>query len=154
MATKAKPAGETIETGAEAVKTAFTTGTEALKSGFEKAAKGYDQFFSYGKDTLEAYLKAANLAGKGVELLQNEIYSFSKQAIEDQMAATKALLGSKSLHEAFEVQSDFAKSSFDTYVGEVTKLGEIVTASTKEAIEPLQTRFQAWVETVQSSRAA
>ena len=131
MATKAKAAGEKLG-GTEAVETAMKTGTEALKTGFEKAAKGYDQFFSYGKDTIEACAKSANVAGKGVETLHNELYSFSKQAIEDQMAATKALMASKSVHEAFELQTDFAKSAFDAYVGEMTKLGEIFAATTKE----------------------
>ncbi len=130
------------------------TGTEALKTGFEKAAKGYDQLFSYGKDTMEAYLKSANVAGKGAETLHNEIYSFSKQAIEDQMAHAKALMASKSVHEAFEMQSDFAKSAFDAYVGQMTKLGEIFASTSKEAIEPLQGRVQAWVEVVQSAKAA
>jgi phasin family protein len=153
MATKAKPAGEKLE-GSEAVETAMMRGTEALKNGFEKAAKGYDQFFTYGKQTVEAYVKAANAAGKGVETIQNELYNFSKQAIEEQMAAAKAIMSTKSVHEAFELQTDFAKSAFDTYFGEMTKLGEIFASTTKDAIEPLQGRMQAWIDVVQSARAA
>lgn len=154
MATTTKAKAAPKMEGPEAVEAAMKTGTEALKNGFEKAAKGYDQLFGYGKDTMEAYLKSANVAGKGAETLHNELYSFSKQAIEDQMAQAKALMGSKSVHEAFELQSDFAKSAFDAYVGEMTKLGEIVASTTKEAIEPLQGRMQAWMEVVQSSRTA
>lgn len=153
MATKARAAGEKLG-GTEGIETVMKSGTEALKNGFEKAAKGYDRFFSYGKDTVEAYVKSANLAGKGVETLHNEFYSFSKQAIEEQIAATKALMASKSVHEAFELQTDFAKTAFDSYVGEMSKLGEIFTATAKEAIEPLQSRVQAWVEVIQDSRAA
>lgn len=153
MATKARAAGEKLG-GTEGIETVMKSGTEALKNGFEKAAKGYDRFFSYGKDTVEAYVKSANVAGKGVETLHNELYSFSKQAIEEQIAATKALMASKSVHEAFELQTDFAKTAFDSYVGEMSKLGEIFAATAKEAIEPLQGRVQAWVEAIQDSRAA
>lgn len=153
MATKARAAGEKLG-GTEGIETVMKSGTEALKNGFEKAAKGYDRFYSYGKDTVEAYVKSANLAGKGVETLHNEFYNFSKQAIEEQIAATKALMASKSVHEAFELQTDFAKTAFDSYVGEMSKLGEIFAATAKEAIEPLQSRVQAWVEAVQDSRAA
>ncbi len=151
MATKAKAASEKLET-TETVEAVMKNGTEALKNGFDKAVKGYDQLFAYGKDTAEAYLKSANVAGKGVETLSNEFYSFSKQALEGHMTAAKALMGSKSLFEAFELQTDFAKSSFDTYVGEMTKLGEIYASATKQAIEPLQGRIQAWVDVVQSTR--
>lgn len=164
MATKAKANHDThenghvehdqIENGHEAVKTAMNQGAAALKTGLEKAAKGYDQLFSYSKDTMEACLKSANVAGKGAETIHNHVYNLSKQAIEDQMAATKALMASKSVHEAFELQSDFAKQAFDAYVGEMTKISEIFAATTKEAIEPLQGRLQAWMDVVQSSRAA
>jgi phasin family protein len=153
MATKTKTAGEKIG-GTESIETAIKTGSAAFKTGFDKAVKNYDQFLGYGKDTVEAYMKSANATGKGVETLHNELYAFSKQSVEDSIAATKALLGTKSVHEAFELQSDFAKSAFDSYVSQVTKLGEIFSATAKEAIEPLQGRVQAWVEVVQSSRAA
>jgi phasin family protein len=153
MATKAKAAGEKIN-GTETIETAMKNGSEALKAGFEKAVKNYDHFLGYGKETVEAYMKAANAAGKGAETLHNEIYTYSKQSVEDSIAATKAVLGSKSVHEAFELQTDFAKTAFDAYVSQATKLSEIFMSATKQTFEPLQGRVQAWVEIVQSSRAA
>ena len=150
---KAKTAGEKID-GTETIETAMKNGSEVLKSGFEKAAKNYDHFLSYGRDTVEAYMKAANAAGKGVETIQTEFYSFSKQSVEDSIAATKAVMGSKSIHEAFELQTDFAKSAFDSYVGQMTKLSEIMLSAAKDTFEPLQSRVQAWVDVVESTRAA
>lgn len=151
---KAKTAGKATNGAAEGLETAMKTGTEALKNGFEKAAKSYDQFLGFGKETVEAYLKSANAAGKGVETLHNEIYSYSKQSIEDLLAAVKAVAASKSVHEAFELQTDFAKTAFDAYVGEMTKLGELFQATAKETFQPLQGRVQAWVEVVQNAKAA
>jgi phasin family protein len=151
---KAKTAGEKTTEAAESIETAFKTGTEALKTGFEKAVKNYDQVVGYGKETVEAYVKAANVAGKGAETLHNEIYTYSKQSVEGSIAAAKALMGAKSVHEAFELQTDFAKSAFEAYVGEITKLSELMVSTTKEAFSPLQGRVEAWVEVVQSARAA
>jgi len=150
---KAKIAGEKID-GTETIETAMKNGSEAFKTGFEKVAKNYDQFLSYGRDTVEAYMKAANAAGKGVETLQSEVYSYSKHSVEESIAATKALMGTKSIHEAFELQTDFAKSAFDSYVGQMTKLSEIMLSAAKDTFQPLQGRVQAWVEVVESSRAA
>jgi phasin family protein len=144
---------KTAET-AEKVEAAAITGAAALKTGFDKAVKNYDQFIGYGKETAEAYVKSANAAGKGIETLHSEIYAFSKQSVEESLAATKAVLGSKSVHEAFELQTDFAKTAFDAYVGQMTRLSEIFTSTTKEAIQPLQSRVQAWVDVVQNKRAA
>jgi phasin family protein len=154
MAKSAKAASDQVNDAAENIETAMKNGTEAFKAGFEKAVKNYDQIVGYGKDTVGAYVKSANAAGKGAEILHNELYTYSKQSMEDSIAAAKALLGAKSVHEAFELQSDFAKTAFEAYVGEVTKFSEIFVAATKEALEPLQGRVQAWVDVVQSTRAA
>jgi phasin family protein len=151
MATKTEAAGEKINAAAES---AMKNGAEALKSGIERAAKGYDQFLGFSKETVEAYLKAANAAGKGVETFQNEFYLFSKQSTEDALAATRAVLNSKSVNEALEIQSGFAKSAFDTYVGQINRLNEIVLSTTKETFEPIQGRVQAFVGAVQNVRAS
>ena len=132
---------------------AIANGAEAFKAGFEKAIKNYDAVLGYGKDTAEAVMKSATVAGKGVETLNNELYAYSKQSLEDSITATKAIMGSKSLHEAFEYQSDFAKSAFESYISEVTKFGELFTATTKDSFAPLQGRAEAWLDVVQTTRA-
>ncbi len=148
--TKAKSAGEKATATAEA---AMANGTDALKVGFEKIMKNYDVVLGYGKDTAEACMKSATVAGKGVESLNSELYSFSKQSLEDSITATKAVMSSKSLHEAFEYQSDYAKSAFESYIGELTKFGELFTATTKSSFAPLQGRVEAWLDVVQTTRA-
>ena len=139
--------------GTETIESAMKNGSEAFRSGFDSVVKGYDRFFNYGRETIEAYVKSANAAGKGVETIQNEIYAYSKQSLEESVSAAKALFGSKSIHEVFELQSDFVKSAFDAYVGEVAKLNEIAFSLTKDAIVPLQGRVHAWVEAVESARS-
>ena len=148
--TKAKTAGEKATATAE---TALENGAAALKTGLEKALKGYDAVVSYNKDTAEAVMKSATTAGKGIESINSEIYSYSKQSIEDSVAATKAVLGSKSVHEAFEFQSDYAKSAFEAYVAELSKISELATAATKETYAPFKGRVQAWLDTVSAARA-
>ena len=145
--------GEKVN-GTEAVEAVLKNSSEAFKSNFDKMVKGYDRFFGFGRETMEAYVKAANTAGKGVETIHSEIYAYSKQSFEDSVSAAKAVFGSKSVHEAFELQSDFVKSAFDAYVSEMTKISEIAFSTAKDAISPLQGRVQAWVEVVEDTRAA
>jgi len=75
-------------------------------------------------------------------------------SIEEAVSATKAVLGSKSIHEAFEFQTDYAKSAFEAYVGELSKITELATSATKDSFAPFKGRVQAWLDTVQSVRAA
>jgi phasin family protein len=147
--TKAKTAGDKATASAES---AMESGTAALKTGLEKAMKGYDAYVGYGKETAEAVMKSATTAGKSIESINSELYSYSKQSIEDSVAASKALMGSKSVHEAFEFQTDFAKSAFEAYVAEMSKISELATSATKEAFAPLKGRVQAWLDTVQAAR--
>src|SRR3984957_16316144 len=143
---KTKTAGKKPATTAE---TALENGAAALKTGLEKALKGYDAVLGYNKDTAEAVMKSATVAGKSVESINSEIYSFSKQSIEESVAATKAVMGSKSVHEAFEFQTDFAKSAFESYIAELSKISELTTAATKDAFAPFKGRVQAWLDVVQ-----
>jgi phasin family protein len=148
---KAKTAAEKTTASAG---TTFLNGADALKAGFEKAAKSYDTVLSFSKDTAEACMKSATVAGKGLETINSEIFSYSKGAIEESIAAGKAILGSKSIHEAIELQTDYAKSAFESYVSELTKFSDLVTSTTKSSFAPLQGRVQAWAEVVQSARVA
>jgi phasin family protein len=150
---KSKTTEQTIN-ATENVETAMKNGAEALKTGFEKAVKNYDHFVGYGKETVEAYTKAANVAAKGAETLHNEIFAYSKQSFENTVAQTKALMATKSVHEAIELQNGFAKTQFEGYVSKMTQLGELVVATTKDSMAPIQSHVQAWVDVVQNARAA
>ena len=148
--TKAKTAAEKEFATAEIN---FNAGADALKAGFDKAIAGYDSVVGYGKDTAEAVIKSATVAGKGDETLHNEIYAYAKQSMENSIAAGKAILGAKSVHEAIEVQTDFAKSAFENYVAELTKFNQLFSATAKDSFAPLQGRAQAWVDVVQTNAA-
>ena len=80
--TKTKTAGEKATATAES---ALESGAAALKTGLEKALKSYDVFVGYGKDTAEAVMKSATVAGKGATFLKNTVageYKASKAEVD------------------------------------------------------------------------
>jgi phasin family protein len=131
----------------------FRNGVETAREGFERAAAGFDNLATFNRHNIEAFIRSANAAAKGFEQINSEILTFSRQALEDGVAAAKAVMTSKSLQEAVEVQSDFAKTAFDTYVGQVSKMGDLVSTVTRDAFEPFNDRVKAIVELVQTQRA-
>jgi phasin family protein len=145
--TKANTAAD-FETTAE---NNFKAGAEAFKAGFDKAIAGYDIVVNYNKDTADALIKSATAAGKGAETLHNEFYSYAKQSLEDSLAAGKAFAAAKSVHEAIEVQTGFAKTAFENYVTELGKFNRLWTATAKDTFAPLEGRAQAWVSLVQTN---
>lgn len=152
MAT-AKKTNKTAANGAQAVETVLKNGTESLKEGFEKFTEGYEQIVAFNKETAEAVIESAAKAGKGVETINSEVFSYSRQSLENGIAATKAILATKTLQDALEYQSQFTKSAFETYVAEVTKVREMALDSAKTAAEPLQARANALAELAQTQTA-
>ena len=144
-------AKKTTPPGAEPIETAFLSGAEAMKDGFEKAVKSYDQILSFGKDNAEAVLKSANAAGKGVESFNTEVLAFARKSTEDSVTAAKAVLSSKTVEEAFQLQSEFSKQLFETYVDQLAKFGDMALATARNAAEPIQARVTAFAEMVRAA---
>ena len=72
--------------------------------------------------------------------------------VEERLAAAKSLSTAKSVQEVVELQTSFAKSAMETYMAEVAKMSEIVSASLKDSMKPLNERVTAAVERLQAAR--
>ncbi len=150
----AKARTETGTNGAEAIEAALKSSAATFKDGFEKANNGYEQFLAFGKENAEAVLKSANIAGKGIEAINTEVFAFSRNSVEEGIAVTKEIMASKTVQEVIELQTGFAKTAFETYVAEFSKVRELAMATAKEFNAPLQERATAFAGLVQETRAA
>ena len=159
MATKSKSAKgvaaveESTAQGKDAVEAVIKAGTEAAtkalaisKDRIEAVSKGYSEMTDFGKDTMEAFVAASNATAKAVEAINAEVLAFGKSSFEDSVAAAKAVLAAKTLKEVVDLQTEFAKSAFEAYMAQSSKLGEMTAKLTQEAMEPISARFQAAVE--------
>ena len=66
--------------------------------------------------------------------------------MEHAASTAKALVGVKSLREAVDLQTDFAKGNFDKIVAESTKLSETAVKVANDAMEPITARVNVTVE--------
>ena len=143
-------------TGAETLKTTveqFTTaGNQAFKDNVEKSLATLNEVNSYSKKNLEAVVASVTAATKGAEALGAQVMAFSKKSMEDQVAAAKALAGAKSVQEAVELQTAWVKAAMEGYLAEASKMGEVVAASVKDSVKPLNERVTATVEKLQAAK--
>lgn len=138
-ATGGAEAGETvIKIGFKMTKNTFKEGTESLQQGFEKITHDCEKMVSFQKEATEALVESATVAGKGIETINKAVLEYSQASVEDMAVATKAIMASKSLQEAVEKQTAFMKSAFETYVAEMTKVGDLALGTAKAASEPVQ----------------
>jgi phasin family protein len=144
----------TAQNGSSTTTAEIYAGAETLKSGFNKTAKVLECAADFGKGNIEGYVASATAAGEGFRTISSELTLYSKKSIEESVAATKAIMASKSVHEAMELQSDFAKMAFGAYVGHLKLFNELYVATMKDALAPLQARVEAFTQIARNATAA
>jgi phasin family protein len=142
-------AAETAKSTVEQFTAASST---AFKDGVEKTLAAINEANTYSKKNLEAVVASVTAAAKGAEALGAQAMAFSKKAFDDQVAAARSLAGAKSVQEAVELQTNFARSFLESYIAEVTKLSETVSASVKDSMKPINERVTDVVEKIQATR--
>jgi phasin family protein len=145
MATAAETAKATAERFAQ-------TGNQAFKESVEKSMSAFADLNAHSKRNLEAVVASVTAATKGAESLGAQVTAYSKKAAEDHIAATKTLTGAKSLQEAVEFQTAYAKSFLDNYLAEMNRWSDTVSGSVKESLRPINERVSAVVEQFQTAR--
>jgi phasin family protein len=92
-----------------------------------------------GKDNMDMAMNSFGALSKTAQALAVEIVDYSKKSIEGSAAAWEKLMGAKSLETAMQVQSEYLKSSYEGFVAEMTKLGELYADLSKETYKPFET---------------
>jgi len=145
-----------MTTGADTVRTTVdqfaTAGNQAFKDGVEKSLTAINEANAQGKRNMEALSASVTAAAKGAESLGAQTIAYSKKAFEDQVAQAKALSTCKSVQEVVELQTTFAKTAMEAYIGQMNKASEIVSSTLKDALRPLNERATAVVEQFQAAR--
>jgi hypothetical protein len=100
--------------------------------------KNLDDMQKVGKDNMDATLRSFGAVSKSVQAIAVEVADYSKKSFEQSTAAMEKLFGAKSIEKAIEVQSDYVKSTYEGFVAEATKLGELYTELAKESYKPFE----------------
>lgn len=145
-----------MENGAEAIKTtvdrATAAGQQAFREAIDKSLGSLGDMNAQGKRNLEAVVESVTAATRGAETLGAQALAFSKKSFEDTVAVAQSLGSAKSVQEVVEIQTSFAKTALESYLGEVTRWSDTVSASVKDSLKPLNERVTATVEKFQSAR--
>jgi phasin family protein len=104
----------------------------------------FESVQKFGKDQFEAMSTAAAAVTKGWQGIAAEATEYSKKSFENSRVFAEKLIGVKKIDEAMQLQSDFAKTAYEDFVAEATKLGEMYSALTKEAFKPVETAAKAF----------
>jgi phasin family protein len=142
-------AAQAAKSTVEQITTASST---AFKDGVEKTLAAINEANVHSKKNLEAMVASVTAAAKGAETIGAQAMALSKKTFDDQVAAARSLATAKSVQEVVELQSSYARSFMESYISEMGKLTETMSASVKESIKPLNERVTDLVEKFQAAR--
>jgi hypothetical protein len=104
----------------------------------EPIQKANEGFQKMGKDNFEAAVRSYGELNKGLQAIGAKLTDYSKRAFEDATRAFEQLVGAKSIKQAFEIQSQYAKKAYDAYMAEASKIGEMYVALARSAYKPIE----------------
>jgi hypothetical protein len=92
----------------------------------------------FGKSSMDMALSSFGAWTKGAQAIAVEVVDYSRKSAESSAAAWEKLMSAKSVEKALEVQSQYLKSSYEDFVAEATKLGELYVDLAKQAYDPIE----------------
>jgi len=101
--------------------------------------KNFEDLQQVGKENMDSAMKSWGAVSKASQAIAVEVADYSKKAFEDGTAALEKLFGVKSLDKAIEVQTEFAKTAYEGFVAEASKIGELYADLAKETYKPFET---------------
>lgn len=90
------------------------------------------------KEAMDTMLKNYSEVTKGFQAIATEATDYSKKSFQDLASFMEAMTSVKSVEAAFELQTSFMKSSYEGFVAEATKMGEMYAKLAKMAYKPYE----------------
>jgi hypothetical protein len=104
----------------------------------EPIQKMGEEFQKVGKDSYDAAVRSFGEVNNGFQAIAAEMTNFSRKAFEDGTRTFEQLMGVKSIEQAIEIQSQYVRRAYDTYMAEMSKLGDMYVGLTRNAYKPVE----------------
>lgn len=138
---------------ADRLQAVFGDVNERARTQIERNTRIAEQFTELSKGNVEAMVASTKIVAKGLETVGQEVAEYSRKSFEDASTALKGFAEVKSATDFFRLQSDFARSQFDGFVTESSKLSETMIKLAGDVAEPLASRYSVAAERVKAAVA-
>lgn len=115
--------------------------------GMKKMMKSTEDFVAFGQANMEAFLKSGQIWATGMQDLTKQIATTAKTSFEESVSTFKAMSTAKSVKEAIDLQSSFAKTTLEKAMTESNKITDASIKLTEQALAPITARVTVAVET-------
>lgn len=138
---------------ADRLQAVFGDVNERARTQIERNTRIAEELTELSKGNVEALVASTKVVAKGLETVGQEVAEYSRKSFEDASAALKGFAEVKSATDFFRLQSDFARTQFDGFVAESSKLSETMIKLAGDVAEPLASRYSVAAERVKAAVA-
>src|SRR5713226_9962374 len=100
--------------------------------------KNFEDMQKMSKESMDATMKSFGSLTKSSQSIAAEVADYSKKSFEEGTKVFEKMLGAKSLDKALEIQTDYAKTAYEGFVAQATKIGELYADLAKETYKPFE----------------
>lgn len=101
----------------------------------------FEDFQKFSKQQLDTVNATAASLAKGLQEIAAESSDYSKKAFASSSAVVEKLIGAKSVETAIQIQTDYAKATYEGFVAQANKINEIYVKLATEAFKPVEAAF-------------
>ena len=124
----------------------FADANERGQDLVKRSQKVAEELADLARANVEAVVEAGRVASEGARSIGQNVVASSRDGVEKAADAIRSLAEAKSPTEYLQLQSDFARASFDRAVAESSRLTESLVKLAGEAFQPLSSRATANAE--------
>ena len=100
----------------------------------------FENMQKLGQTNVDSAMRMFGEWNKNWQAIAAEMGDYTKRSFEEGSATLEKLMGTKSVGQAIEIQTSYAKRAYDDYMQLMTKIGGIYTNMAKEAYKPVEGR--------------
>ncbi|GGD89503.1 hypothetical protein GCM10011390_05410 [Aureimonas endophytica] len=97
-----------------------------------------DDASNVGKESLDGAMRSFSAMTKGFQQIAAETTEFTKRSYEQSARMFEQLAQSRSFEKAVEIQNDYAKSAYQDWLAQATKMSELYGSIAKEVYKPFE----------------
>jgi phasin family protein len=124
----------------------FANAGERSQDMTQRTQRVAEELADLTRANVEAMVEAGRVAAEGARSIGQDVAASGRDGVEQAADAIRSLAEAKSPTEYLQLQSEFARSSFDRAVAETSKLTESLVKLAGEAFQPLSNRATANAE--------
>lgn len=100
--------------------------------------KNFDELQKMSQDNFDKTVKSLAEVNKAMQAIASEMTDYTKKSFEEGTSTFEKVVGAKSVDQAMEIQTSYAKKAYEDYIAEMTKISEMYADIAKEFYKPVE----------------